>query len=84
MFFQAQGTSGNLDRYLTTIKNTGKQSRFLGWTREMSKQDTCKLHTPIRLSKQPVGFPLSNHAARQIMPNKPQPFLEHAQCFVNI
>ena len=40
MFFQAQGTSGSFDRYLTTIKNSYKQGKLLGRAQEGGEEGT--------------------------------------------
>lgn len=51
MFFQAGGTSGSFDSYLTTIKNSYKQGKlWAGHRKEARKAHT--LQTPITLSKE--------------------------------
>lgn len=40
MFFQARGTSGSFDRYLTTIKNSYKQGKLLGRAQEGGEEGT--------------------------------------------
>ena len=40
MFFQARGTSGSFDRYLTTIKNSYKQGKLLGRVQEGGEEGT--------------------------------------------
>lgn len=40
MFFQAWGTSGSSDRYLTTIKNSYKQGKLLGRVQEGGEEGT--------------------------------------------